>query len=113
MNILITGASGFIGSGLVNLFFMEKNVRILALSRVPKQSNNNISYITGDILNEEFINSVFSQNNIDAVIHLAAITAHSEIVDNKFKTFDVNLRGTENLLKAKLRCFVNTKKLQV
>ena len=101
MNILITGASGFIGTGLIRLLREEPNINLFALSRNKVKSNySEVKFVQGDILDSGIIESLFAQTKFDAVIHLAAITAHSEIVDNRFKTFDINLKGTENLLKA-------------
>jgi UDP-glucose 4-epimerase len=36
--------------------------------------------------------------NVHAIVHLAALTTHEEIVGNRYEALDINLRGTRNLL---------------
>lgn len=97
MNILITGASGFIGQKLI--WDLSNNVvaELYALSRhsliIP-----GIHCIQGDVLDEKYIENLFRAVHFDVVIHLAAVTAHCEIVDNRWKTLNINLQGTLNLL---------------
>ena len=56
------------------------------------------SYV-GDILDSAFVERVFSMQPFDVVIHLAAITEHDAIVNDKQRTFETNLMGTLSLLK--------------
>ncbi len=99
MRILVTGASGFIGSGIVRMFRDDIGGEVFALSR-SRCPDIGITPIEADILDFKVVNSLFERFHFDVVIHLAAITTHKDIVDNKFQTFDINLKGTENLLKA-------------
>ena len=100
MNVLITGASGFIGSGLIRQLRNSPDTNIFALSRKDNHLVEGATLLLGDVLDYDYIDTIFLKNRFDAVIHLAAITAHSDIVDNRFKTFDINLKGTENILRA-------------
>ncbi|MBU4340517.1 MAG: NAD(P)H-binding protein, partial [Euryarchaeota archaeon] len=51
--ILLTGATGFIG-GLVLEALSKRNVQVRCLVRKPVVSvNPNISYVTGDVLDQE------------------------------------------------------------
>lgn len=88
MKILLTGANGFIGKNL--------------LQHLEKKGHEVISF-TGDIVNLKdcFVN--FEQD-IDAVIHLAAYGNNSKHFQNNKnylnnQTIDVNLIGTLNLVK--------------
>ena len=76
-NFLVTGGTGFIGSGICNLLIEQgHNVTILdknsrgKISRILKFKKK-IKFIKGDIRNK---NKVFkSLKKIDAVVHLAYI----------------------------------------
>ncbi len=74
MNILLTGATGFVGSHLLHHLLTEHhNVTILKRSTSDtwriKDSINNVSSV--DIENENDLSEVISQHHIDAVIHTA------------------------------------------
>ena len=91
MNILLTGANGFIGQ---HLFKMLKsyNYNVIGIS---KTGNNCIKC---DITKYKKLEKVISQNNIDMIIHLAAFISSDK--KYKIKIYNVNVKGTENLLKA-------------
>ena len=98
MDVLITGINGFIGKNIANNLF-KKGHKIIGVGTSEKSELTKIcEYHSVSVLNQKEINSLVK--NVDIVIHLAAITAHSEIVDKKFKTLDINLNGTKNILNA-------------
>lgn len=97
MKILVTGANGFIGRNLVRSLTAWPDVQVYALSRNPAVTRYGVP-LGCDIADGEGIDVLFARHRFDTVVHLAAITAHEEIVGNKFKTFATNLRGTANLL---------------
>lgn len=97
MRILITGITGFIGRKLAHFLSCDKEMELYGLSNEP-MNDDRITFFLGDILNKEFVTKLFRDYRFNAVIHLAAITAHKDIVDNRWETFDINLRGTQNLL---------------
>lgn len=98
MDILITGVNGFIGKNIAfNLFNLGHRVIGLGTSK-NSELENICEYHNVSVLDKEALKMFV--NDADLVIHLAAITAHSEIVDNKFQTLDINLNGTRNILSA-------------
>lgn len=80
MNILITGAAGFIGSHICDFLINNKNT-IIAVDDMTLGRQENIShllnndrfiFIKQDITDIEIMDDIFKKNSIDAVFHLAA-----------------------------------------
>lgn len=92
MNVLVTGASGFIGSHLVSYL---KNFNISVKGMYRKQHNIQ-NYVYGDVTNLDSLITAFK--NIDVVIHAAGIT--DGIKDHMFK---VNIEGTQNVISAAIK----------
>jgi len=98
LNILLTGINGFLGRNLaVHLLKRDYGVIGLDLSQTCIV-NDILAYYSGSILDNELIDKVAS--NVDVIIHFAALTAHTDIVNNKFRTLEINLKGTQNILDA-------------
>ncbi len=107
-NILITGATGLIGSLMINtLLYLNKtkniNCNIFAFVRniekaqkiFHKQINENykINFIVGDITSKIDI-----EQNIDYIIHAASETSSKYFSENPVETIDSILIGTKNIL---------------
>lgn len=87
--ILITGASGFLGSE-INSYLNIQKFEILTLGRAP--SNDIVCDLSKEIIKLE---------NIDVVIHVAGKAHLIPKTDSEIKNFyEVNVTGTENLLKS-------------
>lgn len=99
MKVLITGAAGFIGRHLIRALAERPDTQVFALSR-RKQDIPGAIVLEGDVLNADRIEQLFCENMFDVVFHLAAITEHHKIVDEKAKTFRINLQGTIHLLES-------------
>jgi Nucleoside-diphosphate-sugar epimerases len=106
MKVLITGINGFIGRALSEKLTTFSNIEVFGLSK-SENENSKITFFKTDVLNNEKVNAIFQENSFDVVCHLAALTAHSDIVDNKYKSLDINLNGTRNLLEAFNKYCVN------
>jgi len=92
MKILITGASGFIGSNLLK-FLNKKKFSVTGLSN---SHNNNYSVNSFSLLSKKKINQFFHEHDFDFVIHLGA--SLEEL--NSINTFKKNCQTTINLLNA-------------
>ena len=97
MNILITGVHGFIGKKLAAALIARHHY-VIGLGRQETTEVKNITYIQGDILDTQAVQK--AMKGVHAVVHLAALTAHKDIVDNKFQALETNLKGTQNILQA-------------
>lgn len=62
--------------------------------------NPKAKFYQGDIRDKKFIDSVFDNEKIDAVIHFAANSLVGESMTNPLKYYDNNLYGTKVLLQS-------------
>ena len=82
MTVLITGGTGSLGIELKKIF----------------PENISPTHEELDITSKKQIKKFFQQNNIDTVIHTAAITKIRKCEENKQLTWNVNVEGTKNLI---------------
>ena len=99
-SVLVTGATGFVGPYLVQaLTKKDTHVKILSIGMDEIPSSlcaENLDIVTGDITKPETLDGI--TEGVDFVFHLAAISNVDYAVKNPVKTYDVNVRGTLNLL---------------
>lgn len=100
MKILITGAGGFIGRNLIMGLKNVPNIDLYTISRKNIFTELPVTNYCCDILDEEAVYKIFERQTFDIVVHLAALTAHDDIMNNKNLTLRTNLKGTENILSA-------------
>lgn len=110
-NILITGGAGFIGSHLVRLMVTKyPKYHIYNLDKLTYAGNlenlkdienaPNYTFIKGDIVDANFINTLFSEFIFDGVIHLAAESHVDRSIHFPLDFILTNIVGTANLLNA-------------
>ena len=92
-SILVTGATGFIGSRLTSVL-AEKGYQVSALVRKGKHTETKTNEITGD-LTDSSLN--FGDMTFDCVFHLAS---HTPLEKNSKVLEKVNFEGTKNLFEA-------------
>lgn len=100
---MITGALGYLGSEVLKKLYqgwIDKKIdHILAVDiRAAKHELDGIKYEIADIRDSNKIDTIIKDNNISAVIHLAAII-DSQSSDRKFQ-YEVDVLGTQNILDA-------------
>ena len=110
--VLITGGAGFIGSNLANRLAKsgKKVVVIDSLARPGVEENaaelkrlhpRNISVLITDVRDEA---AAVAVSEASAVVHFAAQVAVTTSIERPLEDFDINVRGTLNLLEAARSC---------
>ncbi|WP_395074253.1 dTDP-glucose 4,6-dehydratase [Flavobacterium sp.] len=110
-NILITGGAGFIGSHVVRRFVQNyPDYHIYNLDALTYAGNlenikdieneSNYTFVKGDIVDETFINNLFSKYNFEGVLHLAAESHVDRSIEDPLSFVKTNVIGTMNLLNA-------------
>ena len=106
--ILVTGGAGYIGSHTVvelvaagyEAIIVDdlSNGSVQVLDRLKSITGREISFYQGSVADKGFMNRVFEENHIDAVIHFAAYKAVGESVQEPLKYYENNVGGTIALL---------------
>jgi UDP-glucuronate 4-epimerase len=111
MRILVTGAAGFIGShltehllaeghevaGLDNFYpFYDPDIKRHNLEAA--HASGRFQLLEGDLRDERFLARSFDACQPDVLIHLAAMAGVRPSIQDPGLYFDVNVRGTLNLL---------------
>jgi len=103
-NVLVTGGTGFIGSYIIK-DLIEKGYRVRAIRRskklpfyISKEILDRVEWMDGDVL--DFVSLNDAMQNIDAVVHSAAIVSFSKKERNKM--YQANIDGTANVVNAAL-----------
>ncbi|WP_289354891.1 UDP-glucose 4-epimerase GalE [Paenibacillus sp. S-12] len=102
MAVLVTGGAGYIGSHTVAELLArgEEVVIVDSLETGHQEAVLGGTLHIGDIRDSAFLDSVFAQHSIDAVIHFAAYSLVGESMSNPAKYYDNNVYGTLVLLEA-------------
>ena len=109
MKLLITGGAGFIGSHVVRLFVKKYPLcQIYNLDKLTYAGNlenlrdvenqENYTFLKGDIVDAAFVETIFSEYQFDAVIHLAAESHVDRSISDPLAFVQTNVIGTVNLL---------------
>lgn len=108
-NILVTGGAGYIATHTIVELDKAGYTAIAidnfsnsspeSLKRVGKIIGKDVKLYQGDVRDEALLNTIFTENSIDGVIHFAGLKAVGESVDEPIKYYDCNIGSTLSLLK--------------
>jgi UDP-glucose 4-epimerase len=102
MKVLITGGGGFLGSHLGD-GLLAAGHEVTALDTSPdlkvrhNLGNPGFHYIKGSIFDLDLLESLIRKT--DLVYHLAAVVGVEHYVEDPFHVLNVNVNGTQNVLK--------------
>ncbi|HDM8189467.1 UDP-glucose 4-epimerase GalE [Vibrio harveyi] len=104
MKVLITGGMGYIGShtcvqmieaGMEPIIVDNLcNAKVEVLSRIEALTGKQPVFHQGDIRDEAFLDSVFAEHDIQAVIHFAGLKAVGESVVKPLEYYDNNVNSS-------------------
>jgi UDP-glucose 4-epimerase len=117
---LVTGGAGFIGAHVTN-DLINGGHKVIVLDDLSggyiENINPNAEFVKGSILDVDLIKSIFNNNKIDYVFHLAAYAAEGLSHFIKRFNYNNNLIGSVNLINesiiSKVKCFVFTSSIAV
>lgn len=110
MAILVTGGAGYIGSHtIVELLNSNHEVVVIdnlcnsskiVLDKVNEITGKNVTFYQGDVLDAQLLDKIFTQHNIETVIHFAGLKAVGESVIKPLIYYHNNVTGSVVLCEA-------------
>ena len=101
--ILITGATGFLGTHVVNLLLEkpleevpEGSVRLLCRKENPWEGNARVETARGDVLDRASVEKAI--DGVEAIIHLAGLVTRDPKTASRM--FETHIDGTRNMCEA-------------
>ncbi len=102
--ILITGGAGYIGSHAA-LYLVQKGYKVIVLDDLLQGQSfphTWATFIKGDMADKELLHNLFTDYNVQAVMHFAAFIEVGESVQNPLKFYQNNVAKTLTLLETML-----------
>lgn len=117
-SILVTGGCGFIGSNFIRVLLRDNGTllnengyeRIINLDALTYAGNlSNLSefesdksyrFVRGDILDQDLVDALLSENNVSTIVHFAAESHVDRSIDGPEPFVQTNVVGTLRLLQA-------------
>ncbi len=106
VKVLITGGAGFIGSNYVEYVLGHSKEEIFVLDKLTYAGNlknldtvsHKITFLEGDICDENFIQNLFEKHQFQKVVHFAAESHVDNSISGPSEFIQTNIVGTFNLL---------------
>ena len=110
MTYLVTGGAGFIGANYIKylLKIYGKDVNIVILDALTYAGNlhtikdeiqlDNVTFIKGDIGDQNLVTKILSDNDIDYIVNFAAESHVDRSITNPKLFLETNILGTHNML---------------
>ncbi|MCR3758294.1 UDP-glucose 4-epimerase GalE [Clostridium felsineum] len=106
MSILVCGGAGYIGSHTVHEL-VENGAEVVIVDNLQsghlQAVNKKAKFYKGDIRDSEFLDKVFSENKIEAIIHFAANSLVGESMQKPLLYFNNNVYGMQILLESMVK----------
>lgn len=108
MAILVTGGTGYIGGHtVIELLKQNRDIVIVdnlinskedMIGKIKSISGKDVKFYKADLLDKEFIQKIFEENEIEEVIHFAGLKAVGESCVKPLEYYYNNITGTLILL---------------
>ncbi|MBB4798267.1 UDP-glucose 4-epimerase [Brevundimonas bullata] len=116
LKILLTGGAGYIGSHVL-LRCLEAGYEVIVLDNLENSSRESVRrvehltgrvvhFCLGDIRDAENLDRIFTEHQVDAVMHFAGLKAIGESLAEPLRYYDTNVNGSVTLCAAMARAGV-------
>jgi len=117
--VLVTGGCGFIGANFIHLLHNDyPDWRVINLDKLTYAGNLknlqsitddlNYRFIKGDICHSEVVGRIFSDEQVDTVVHFAAESHVDRSITGPAEFIQTNIIGTFTLLEAARKTWLNS-----
>lgn len=100
-NILVTGGAGYIGSFMVKRL-LDEGMNVFVVDSLERGNESSVDqrahFFRGNLLDKPFLRNLFSENQIDAVIHFAGYISMAESMQKPELYFENNVIASSNLI---------------
>lgn len=101
MKILVTGGAGYIGSFMVKRLLNDSHEVVVVddLERGHKEAlDSRAVFLQGNLLDKDFVKSIFSSHTFDGVVHFAGYISMGESMKEPGMYFENNVYGAIHIL---------------
>ena len=105
-NILITGATGFVGSYLTRFLVKKGFTNVVCLKRATSRMDlvaevvDKVIWVEGDVLDAPFLENILRGHQIQQIYHCAAVVSFDP--RDREEMYRINVIGTENVVNTAL-----------
>lgn len=105
-SILITGATGFVGSYLTRFLVKNGYTNIVCMKRATSRMDlvaevaDKVTWVEGDVLDVPFLENILRGYHIQQIYHCAAVVSFDP--RDREEMYRINVEGTENIVNAAL-----------
>lgn len=106
MKILVTGGAGYIGSFMTKCL-LERGDEVVVVDSLERGHRDAVDvkakFYQGNLLDKNFVETVFSENKFDAVINFAGFISMGESMENPYIYFQNNVFSALNLMEEMIK----------
>ena len=110
MKILVTGGAGYIGSFMTKCL-LERGDEVVVADSLERGHEEVIDsrakFYQGNLLDKNFVESLFRENKFDGVIHFAGFISMGESMENPYIYFQNNVFSALNLMEEMVKTGTN------